>query len=677
MFGSPTFRWPDRLASVLVLRLILWVFVAAFTHEGILSDPFKVADWMDDHQFYSWEESDRSTMLRYHELPAWNPYWCGGTVGVAAPEDPGLGPDFLLRLIFGVEHGRRLAIMLLVVLGFEGMYRLCRRIDSSAVASAFAAVVYGTCANFVSFIHDGWVNFLGFELIPFILYFLLVGSFGPADETLSAATRAEHVRRARLLGGFCVAWIILSAGTYPTPYAMLAVGYVTIATSIVGFFRGRNEVAEEAPRWRRILGIPWLLPWVGAVALGAVALGLSAGKIIPTLRFLHQFPRVFTPVEAHAATEMFTSYWGRYAAVGVLALIGAVTADVAAGIFCGGAILFFALSMGEFDAAAPFHLLRGLPIFGQLRFPDRFMVGVVLFSAVAASRGITRVEDAVPAAARRVWELLSAWKTRRDSLTEPTPPFPVWIGWMFVALATFVAYTRVARPFAEEIMTGVRIRAGTMYVQEGPRSYDGPFRQSRGNRRDVHMFTPANLGSIYCVAGNPLPESALLRGDLAQEEYPEDPAKATVKRVDWTPNSITLDVDANEPTTIRVNQNWAPEWRTSVGSVRSIEKLLAVDVPAGKNTVRLAYRDYFLDFWLLVSLASLGGVAFVLGRDAVRFARRVYEGWDALPTWPDEPVVAGALPTPVETKNEAALKAPAEDEASEVPPPKSEPPAES
>ena len=120
MIGKATLRWPDRVVSLTALRLVLWVLVATFTHEGILSDPFNVADWMDDHQFFSWETSDRATLLQWHQLPAWNPFWCGGTPGIAAPEDPFLGPDFILRLIFGVAHGRRLAIVLLVIMGFVG-----------------------------------------------------------------------------------------------------------------------------------------------------------------------------------------------------------------------------------------------------------------------------------------------------------------------------------------------------------------------------------------------------------------------------------------------------------------------------------------------------------------------------------------------------------------------------
>jgi hypothetical protein len=251
---------------------------------------------------------------------------------------------------------------------------------------------------------------------------------------------------------------------------------------------------------------------------------------------------------------------------------------------------------------------------------------------VAAARGITKVEDFLPRAIERGWEVVDAWKIR---LRGGVPrAFPRELRWLAVGVAAYVVFSKIVRPSAEEIMTSVQIRPGSMYVQEGPRRYDGPFRQSRGNRRDVHMFTPANLGSIYCVAGNPLPESALLRGDLPQEEYAKDPQAATVKRVGWTPNKITLDVDAKEPTTIYVNQNWAPAWKSNVGTVKSVDKLLAVDVPAGKNSIVLTYADRFLELCLLVSIFSLLAVVYVLGRDAYRWGREKADGFDDLPLWP-------------------------------------------
>jgi len=599
-----TFRWPDRVASLSLLRLIVWLMVASVVYSGVLSDAFKVAEWMDDHQFYAWEESDRMTLLRWGQLPAWNPYWCGGTVGIAAPEDPFLGPDFLLRLIYGVSHGRRLAILLLVVMGMEGMYRLCRRLDATVMASAFAAIVFAFTDRFVGFIHDGWINFLGFELVPWVVLCFL---------------RGLESMRWRLLGGVFLAWIVLSAGTYTAPFTVLTLGYLTVA------FSARAAFAKAEAGHRR----GWLTPWVVAATIGVVALALSFGKLAPTLAFMRQFPRVFTPVEVHGGAELFSVFWTKYAVVVALALVGLVTLDAAAALFFGGLLFFFTLAMGDFGGLSPFHLLKSLPMFGQLRFPDRYMVLVTFFAAVASARGISRMEDAVPALAVRVWNVVRAWRRK------PASELPSELAWGLVALTAFLAYKGL-RPALETLVEIVPIKPTTMYVQEGPRSYDQPFRQHRGNRRDAHVFPAANMGSLYCVAGNPVPESALLRGDLSAEEYPVDPKVATVKRLSWSPNEIVLEVDAHAATTIRVNQNWAPEWRTDVGQIKNDDKLLAVEVPAGKSVVTLAYRDRALLACLLVSLLSALALLGYFAREGVRWSIAMRDRWETMPTWPDE-----------------------------------------
>ena len=605
-----TKRWTDRIASLTVLRLILWIAIAAWVYQGILSDPFKLADWMDDHQFYAWEESDRMTLLRWGQLPAWNPYWCGGTAGIAAPEDSFLSPDFLLRIFFGVAHGRRLAIMLFMVAGFEGTYRLCRRFDCTVAGSAFAAVIFGTCDRYVSFLHDGWINFMGFELLPWVVLCFVNGLAS---------------WRWRVLGGFFFAWIVLNAGTYPAPYTIVVLGYLTFFLSIRAAIGGERRA--------------WLAPWKSGATIGVVALGLAAGKLIPTFALLSQFPRHFTPVEQHSVMELFSGFWVKYGVVLFIGLVAVALADKIAGLFAGGAMLVFGLAMGDFSPKSPFHLLKALPMFSQLRFPDRYTVLILFFVAICAARGITRVEDTLPRLVRGLWDRFFAWRRR------PARALPPELGFLVVGLSTFLAY-KVLRPEAETILELVRIKPGTMMVSEAPRAFDQPFKQSRGNRRDAHVFSAANMGSIYCVAGNPLPQSGLLRGDLPQEEYPSDPAKATVTRKSWSPNVIELDVDAKEPTTIYVNQNWAPAWRSSVGTVKNHELLLAIDVPAGKYTMELAYRDRLLSFCLLISLASLLGVLYAFGKGGWLWLQGERERWVTLPTWPDEdrPVAEESAP---------------------------------
>jgi hypothetical protein len=291
-----------------------------------------------------------------------------------------------------------------------------------------------------------------------------------------------------------------------------------------------------------------------------------------------------------------------------------------------------------------------------------------MFLALGASRGITLLEDLLPAALDGAYRRVVAFVKGRGHAAKLAADPPRELRWSAVALAALAAF-KIASPSFEEMSVANANTSKNLFVEQPPRELDQPFRQARGNRRDAHIFPPIGLGSLYCVEGIPVPESARLRGDLAQEEYPADPAVATVKRVMWSPNAIDLDVDAKAATTVFVNQNWSRGWRSNIGTVRSEQGMLAIDVPAGQSRLEIRYRDYKVYFALLVSLATLGAILFFGGRQLVRATRRELAAFDGLPLFPGDPAPVVAAPAP------EAVKAPAEDAPSETPdePPASEP----
>jgi hypothetical protein len=638
---ATTRRWLDSLFELTVLRLVVWFSIAVSTYPGVLKNPFKLAEWFDDHALYAFDEADRITLLRYHQLPAWNPYWCGGKPGIPEPEDSFYSPDSLLRLIFGAEHGRRLAILIFVVAGLEGTYRLCRKLDSTAIASGFGAVVFATQDKFVSFIHDGWVHFMSFELIPWILLALLQG--------------IDSVRW-RIIGGIFLAWLVLAPGTYPAPYGAIAFGYWFLAIALYRFFKREKK--------------PFKTPLLSAFTIGGIGVLLSVCKLVPSMAYMLEFPRVFTVVEVHTASEMLGGLVPRHYAIVLLAIIGAVFADLSAGVCIGGALLFFTLSLGDFGPGAPFGILKKLPVLGALRYPERFHVVVVFFTALAASRGLSRLEDAVPGFVTAGWRWIASFPLRDVAkritgkdvrwLDSASGEVPCEVIWLCVGVAAFLSL-KIAAPLAEELLPSQRVASLSLYTEEAPHNYDGEFKQHRGNRRDAHIFPAMNMGSIYCVAGIPIPESGRLRADLPQEEYPADPALAEVRRVSWSPNSIVLDVDAKAPTTIYVNQNWHRKWHSNVGVVRSEDRLLAVDVPAGKMRLELDYRDYGVWISFLISLVTVLAIAWTFGRQLVQGVRREWARVDALPALPS------GTPPKVESEKEPVPAAPNVSEAPEEP----------
>lgn len=588
---GPKKRWTDTLLSFVTVRLALWVALARYVVPGWLDHPWNLLEYMDDHQHHGLDVVGRLTYLKYHQFPLWNPYWCGGTAGIGEPEAIYLSPDFLLRALFyGVERGRHLILLFGFVLAMEGMYRLARKFEASAIASAYVAMLWPTQAFLVTAVQNGAHNFLiGFALIPWALLAFYEG--------------LDSVPW-RVFGGFIVAWILLCAGTYPTPYTLFALFLCALGVTAAAWARGQKR------EWRK--------PWFTLVTMGVVSFGLSAPKLFPLLGFLGSNKRTWLAVETNSAGAMFTELSNRYPWLLVAAFVALLFLDRWAAFFVGLAALFFTVSLGDFDPLAPYHLIHKLPLLGQLRQPERYQTLTILFLSVAAARGLTLLEDAAPALLQRLYG--------RDPAPRPLRALAVLAG---AGLLGFVLYPR-AKTAALDGM----VAEGSLFVFEAPRKLDQPFRQARGNRRDIHAFNDAGLGSLYCIVGIPVPQSPALRADLPAEEYPLDPSKAKVTRLEWTPNWIDLQVEASEPTRVLVNQNWHKHFRSTVGKVANHEGLLAIDVPAGNHKLRIAYVDRGFQVGLVLASVTILALLAYAGWYLKRRVSHLISRYRALPFWP-------------------------------------------
>lgn len=584
-------RWTDVVLSFMTVRLAVWVALAHAIVPGWFDQPWHLLEYMDDHQHHALDVVGRISYLKYHQFPLWNPYGCGGTPGIGEPEAIYLSPDYLVRaLFFGVERGRHVVLLLGFVLALEGMFRLARKFDASALASAYVALLWSTQPFLQTAVQNGAHNFLiGFALTPWALLCF--------HEGLTSVPW-------RLFGGFVVAWILLCAGTYPTPYTLFVLFLSTLWVTGTALVRGKQG--------------EWMRPWTTLVTMGVISFLLTAPKLFPLLSFLGSNKRTWLVVETNAAGTMFNELTTRYPWLLVAAFVALLFLDRAAAFFVAIAALFFVVSLGDFDPLAPYHLLRSLPLLGQLRQPERYLLLTLLFLCLAGARGITLLEDALPALVRRMFG--------REPVPRAIHAGLVLLSAGLVALALY--------PRAKATATESTVSAGALFTFEAPRKMDQPFRQARGNRRDIHVFNYAGLGSLYCIVGIQIPVSPALRADLPAEEYPLDPTKATVQRLEWTPNRIELAVDAKEPTRIIVNQNWNAHFRASVGRVVSHEGLLAVDVPAGTHRLRIAYVDRGFDVGLVMASVTLLGLLAYSGWYLRRHVAHLLSRYRTLPFWP-------------------------------------------
>jgi hypothetical protein len=591
-------RFSDRLLSLAGLRVVLWAIAAhAFLPDVLSADPFKLTSYHDDHYCYQLENAARETIVRYHELPTWNPYYCGGIPGIANPQDGSLAPDFLLRIAFGEGPGRRLAVLLFVMLGMEGLFRLARKHDASVVGAATGALAFAMSGEIPVHIRFGWLHFLTYQLFPWIALCFESG-----------VTR----RGWAVLGGAFLAWIVMCGGTYAAPYAGLLV-----ATLLV-FETARTVVTPRE-------GERWFSPLVSAAILGLVAIGLSAIRTLPLLRVVFGVPRPVSEKEAFDPLTLFASTWSpqfgasgeQYIGIGIvgLALLALILADRAAARFVALALVFGAIAVGQLNDLAPWVFLHKLPVYSQLGTPSRIMILVLMFLALAGARGLTRLEDAPTWIATRI-----LWRRKRR--------LPI-LGRLFTGVfgAAFAGYLGYLATKA--LVASTAINPGTAYAMDGPLRYADEFRQSRGNRWDSQVWVPASRGSIGCFEESPFFEAAGLRGDRPAEEFASPGSDVAVRRVSWSPTRIVLDVNAKGPARVLLNQNYDRRWTSSEGSVAMApDGLLAIDLPPGRRKVTVAFRDRLVTIGALITIGTLAAILALVALRISAWAART--PWRAL-----------------------------------------------
>jgi hypothetical protein len=587
-----TRRISDRILSLLGLRLVLWLLVSATLIPHLLIHPFAVTDHYDEHYFYAHDDAARISILDYHQIPAWNPYYCGGIPLAANPQDGCLAPDFWLRLFYGTGPGRRLTVLLFLLLGMEGTYQLARKHASSTLAAATGAVIFAASGRFFFMLEFGWVNMFGFDLLPwvFVGYELGLKSF-----------------RWRILGGFALGWMLLAGGTYSTPYTVLVIAALTLYDTLAIIFRPALDPGDGTKWWRPI--------W-SAAGVGFFTALFSAAKFLPMLAVVSQHPRTIHNTYSNNFIQMMESLVTSHSEdpqgiaaegyvgllVAALALVSLLTKDRRAVRFMTMVGVFFALGMGDQGKTSLWTMVRSLPLYSQLRDPQRFSMVISFFLALAVARSLTAIEDLPGKIAHSLLARFQAW--RRKIVSEQLPFYArIVTGAIGAVAVVMLGYLTCKLLVLDDRMHQ------TPFTQDPPLAAKQDFHQARGNRWDAQVWAPAGRGTLQCFEETAFDQSPALRGDLAKEEFSAD-ATTTVDRISWTPNRIKVHVHATSETSLTVNQNFAKGWSSSVGNVDAVNgELTVAQIPAGDHDVELRYDDRALDVGILISIATTFGAA--------------------------------------------------------------------
>ena len=547
----------SRLARHLTLRLAFFCVLAAVFVWPILPLAAHINEFRDVHHLFMYERSAIDTIRRYGELPLWNPYYCGGFDAVGAPQTRFVSPTLLLGLLFGAERAEILTVFFFVVVGMEGMYRWLRLRVTEPLAALVVAPVFALSGQYAVAYHRGWIQFMGFELVPWILL----------GVTLAVRRKPSGIA----IASVAFATMLGFAGFFAAPLVAVA-----------AVFEAVRALAEE-PRSARVRSVAMLSATASFMATVAML------RLWPVAETLMSAPRIMAGTPGHAPKALLSALVGVlalkdgntelsgsfYVGAGFLALIALGThhrsalTSVILAMICGW------LATGYASRFSAFGMLRELPVFAAIRYPERFLWLGILFASGPVAGALSRVPYIGEGRKWRIGTVLV-----------------LAAGVCWTVGGEIAAFHRVATGREMGVVTEERV---------------AEFRQARGNRWLTVHLESQNLGSLSCYETHRLSESTLLRADLPAEEYlaPDSADAGTVKRRAWSPTKITLGVAVSRPARVLVNQNWAPGWHATVGKVVSHEGLLAVDMPAGAHEVALTFLPWSTLGGATVTLVSL------------------------------------------------------------------------
>jgi hypothetical protein len=566
------------------LERTAWAVALAVFAMGIFwSPPFltSATGWGDWQWFHHMWEAGRIGYVRWHEVPLWNPYHCGGAQLWGNPQAQVYSPTYLVFAIpFGTNLGHKLFILLHGVAGYAGMYLLARwEMRLGRPASFFAATVWCASGAFAWHVAGGHATFLAFYYAPLVM--------------LAWRATVRDVRWAPAAAAM-MTLTIFEGGHYPFPYFVLWIAFDAICLA-AGTKKGVRRVAKAA-----------------LVAGGLTGL-LSAMRVVPILRAILAHPHPVPDTDSltfSEVVEMLTARehdyrfaghawswpeYGAYVGWAVLAMLvlGSVIAILRAGLarahrtrfdaicLLTGLLLFFLLTQGRASEHHPWPLLQELPFYRSIHVPSRFRVMLIFYVALLGGVAI----DAIGAAARSL--------PFRSELRDVLVALP-WTIALAVALDMYVVNLRIIN------------RWDGADIGNHPVSLHHHLVRGRQYFEEYANYPSENVGTRECY--DPVPwdvSSALWLGDEPQVRIEPESAGEVV---DWGRTNLTMwaEVDLREPARLVFNQNAAPDWSSPQGRVTETRGLMAVDVArAGPQRVTARFHPADLPWSALASILGV------------------------------------------------------------------------
>ncbi len=568
-----------------------------------------------DGQFYQHMlDAGKVSLLRYHELPLWNAYQCGGLPLWDNPQ--GLVASPIALAMTGVKASVTIIVWYVLhgAIGFFGTWLFARLdLGLSRLASLATATMYAFGVSHACQYGGGHTTLAPFVFMPLCLFMW---------------RQAERSKEYAVGLGLVYALMFYNGGVYPIPFISIVIVCETL-----------TRVWPPA-RLRRVL--------LAGIIGGVVFVTVAAARLFPVVDQLAHHKRALDPEVDYVTWQMLkdmfldrthawrtvgqTYVWPEYSTYAgilgvVLAVVGVFHAKRREAWLVVVAFVTFLFMLGHFAPWAPWTFFKSHVFpYKSMRVPTRFRLLESAFVAVFVGMAIDRLPLTVA-------KVIKKPGTLRQARVVVTCLAIVGIGDVFGTASSVVA-SKFDGPPETKMVPSTRL----YFDNESANFLDQP----RQNRARLACWDEWNF-----TMGAPL-----WYGDVPQARAVD--AGAVVEVANRTQNSFTLDVDVKrEGAEVLVNGAWERGWRTSVGRIFERNKQIVIALPQGHHRVRVHYWPVGLTAGLVTTGLSLLAVALF-------FARGRLFGKPAADAASD----ASASTTPRDESNESSSN----DDASEAAP---------
>ncbi len=573
--------------SLLALLVLVGVAVAPlFKHPTTWGSH----DWdqMEAHRYLAVK-----VLKSYHQLPAWNPYNCGGHTwwGGAESGTNLVSPLLPVYLLAPLPLAVRLEIVAVTVAGALGAWLFVGRLSSVGGLRLLASAAFALNTRWALGVELGHVWHLYYALVPWALWFF--------DRALAAPPSSKR----NVVGlGLTLAAMVYWGGIYPLPQAIvLLLVYALVACAA---FRS----------WR---------PLVLLAAGGVLSFAFSAPKLLPLAETFRRFPRlVDSPetIDLNGLVGIFTARsgdarpavgpWGWHEFgiyVGWVALAAMLAAPLLAVRWreraaAFGGIACLAIGLGRFSPVAPWALLHDyVPVFKSQHVPSRWFYPMVLMLLASTAGSMNRLLGRIRS---RRWVLEAAllagalavgFDVAQESAKELTNAFPNEGPTIAPSTAPF---------HQERLATGALRYAGADWAPPSVPAMMGDVGViDCGTFPGFHSYYRDRQGRVPGLGAKGIDDPAY-RGEVFLAS-----GTGTATFEHWTPNEVTVHYEGATPGDLLVmNQNWDAGWGAEAG-VENWNDLLATPVSESSGTVRFRYRPKYLYLGVFLCVAVALGLA--------------------------------------------------------------------